>query len=409
MRSFPPEVPYLALMLFAIASVPSFAFNPALQPWSSVHRRQKRPCPFQFLKAESDNNVSSEPVRAAAGPKSESSSSRRRRSTSSTTGRRRSKSSANTGRRRTASPPAGQYAVASKRAPHQFDHTKEQARPFTCGKTEVAEQVPNEDAPVFPLPEGVAPGFDGEVISHDHIETTSLDDLFPGLGFSSLFASSKEFRTELRAAMREDIFDTTPAYASMSEKARKMLLLPDSSLQGSWKCRDGRWVRKDDKRSEQDEPRMTKLTEILTKFLGEDAPTGDEFMDIIGSLCGSSPSTHWIDIVGVQDRRIPHSWHQDTGRSPNGDTKTVLLAFPPEDNYNAVGVFSHVVKLEKERHAADDHPPNEPVVHTNMEIEDKYIVRPSFSEGREIIYYRDIDVLHSSPDVAYRASVMRFM
>ena len=352
----------------------------------------------------------------ASGPKADSSSTttRRRRSSASSLGRRRPAKSTSAGRRRTQAPAPGQYAVATKRAPHQFDHTKDKARPFVDGKTEIADQKCNEDAPAFPLPEGAAPGQDGDVISHEHIQSMSLDELFPGLSFSDMFASSTEFRTALRAAMREDIFDTTPAYAKMSEKARRMLLLPDSSLQGSWKCKDGRWERKGSANPEQDSGtgsahRMKKLTQILSKYLGAGAPTGDDFCDVIGSLCGSNPSTHWIDIVGVQDRRIPHSWHQDTGRSPNGDTKTVLLGFPPEDDHDSVGVFSHCVKLERERFALDDHPVSEPIVYPNLEIEEKYIIRPNFSKGKELICYRDVDVLHSSPDVAWRASVMRFM
>jgi len=387
---------------FAPNSVPSLLHAPQPRSRSVV----------RLLVAKKSGDVEpSETVAASAGPKAESTSStagRRRSSSSSSLGRRRHKA-VNEGRRRTPPPSPGQYAVATRRAPHQFDHTTEKARPFIDGKTEIAAQVANEDAPTFVIPEGIASGYDGDEISHQHVETTSLDNIFPGLGFSNLFASSKEFRTALRGAMREDIFDTTPAYASMSEKARRMLLLPDSSLQGSWKCKDGRWERKGGSDEEKDQPRMIALTKVLSKFLGEEAPSGDEFMDRIGSLCGSRPSTHWIDIVGVQDRRIAHSWHQDTGRSPSGDAKTVLLGFPPEDSYDAVGVFSHVIKLEKERHAAEDHPPNEPVVFTNMEVDEKYIVRPRFSEGGELIFYRDIDVLHSSPDVAYRASVMRFM
>ena len=157
---------------------------------------------------------------------------------------------------------------------------------------------------------------------------------------------------------------------------------------------------------------MLKLTEVLQRYLGANAPTGDEFMDTIGSLCGSTPSTHWIDIVGVLNRRVPHSWHQDTGRSPGGgDTRTVLLGFPACDDYDGVGVFSHVVKLKREQWAAEDHPPNEPVLYGALDgvVEESQIARPRFAEGREIVTYRDVDVLHSSPDVAYRASVMRFM
>ena len=300
-------------------------------------------------------------------------------------------------------------APPRQRAPHQFDHTLEDARPFVDGRTEAAGQVPNEDAPPLSIP-AAASSRDGDEILHEHVGSASLDGIFPGLGFSRRFASSGRFRTELRTALRADVFDTTPAYHSMSEKARRMLLLPDSSLQGSWRCGAGRWARKGGAGGGgEGGTRMTALTEVLRRHLGEGAPTGDEFLDGIGALCGSEPSTHWIDIVGVLDRRISHSWHMDTGRSRNGDTRTVLLAFPPEDDYDGVGVFSHIVKLERERHAADDHPPSEPVVFADLQVSEEHIVRPSFREGREIIYYRDIDVLHSSPDVAYRASVMRFM
>eukprot|EP00957_Ditylum_brightwellii_P116441 8881804-Ditylum_brightwellii.AAC.1 len=160
--------------------------------------------------------------------------------------------------------------------------------------------------------------------------------------------------------MREDIFDTTPTYHRMSDKARKMLLLPDSSLQGSWKCENGGWSFPSDGTEKEGQLRMKKLTSVLKQYLGTNAPTGDEFMDTIGSLCGPKPSTHWIDIVGVLDRRIPHSWHQDTGRSRNNNTRTVLFGVPPKDNYDGIGVFSHVVKLERERLASDTHPLNEP-------------------------------------------------
>ena len=153
---------------------------------------------------------------------------------------------------------------------------------------------------------------------------------------------------------------------------------------------------------------MLALTTVLRDELGAAAPTGDEFMDALGGLCGSSPQTHWIDIVGVLDRKIPHSWHLDTGRSPGGDTKTVCLGFPAIDCYEGVGVFSHFVKLEKEQWADENHPPNQPVLY-QCAIDEQYIVRPRFAAGREIIVYRDVDVLHSAPDVAYRSSVMRFM
>ena len=132
-------------------------------------------------------------------------------------------------------------------------------------------------------------------------------------------------------------------------------------------------------------------------------------MRTIGGLCGSELSTHWIDIVGITDRKISHSWHQDTGRSPNGDTRTVLLGFPKEDDYDGVSVFSHAVKLKYERVANEDHPRNEPVVYPGLEVDEEYIVRPRFARGSEIVMFRDINTLHSAPNVVYRASMMRFM
>jgi len=298
--------------------------------------------------------------------------------------------------------------VERKRAPHQFDHTKADARPFLeDAATFVKEQSPNEDAPSYIFPEEGDLSEKTEVVEGSHIVSMSLDDVFPNLDFSEKFCSTEEFRKQIRSSMREDIFDSTPTYAGMSEKARKMLLLPDSSLQGSWNCKQFTEGASDNEGGTN--IRMHKLTNVLKEYLGEEAPTGDEFMETIGKLCGSKPSTHWIDIVGITDRKISHSWHQDTGSSPGGDTMTVLLGFPKEDNYDGVGVFSHAVKLKHERLAPEGHPSNEPVIYPGLVVDDEYIVKPRFAKGSEIILFRDIDTVHSAPDVAYRASVMRFM
>jgi hypothetical protein len=265
------------------------------------------------------------------------------------------------------------------------------------------------------------------VIAHAHVETRSLDDLFPNLHCSAQFSTSLAFRTALRSAMRADMLDTTVTYHGLSEHARQILLLPDSSLQGSWQCcgtgGGDRWARRaagssndnDETNGQQQQqlPRMIRLTQVLKDYLGSNAPTGDEFMDTIGSLCGPAPTTHWMDIVGVVNRRVQHSWHQDTGRSEGNNAKTVLLGFPPTDNYDGVGVFSHIIRLQHEQWAVADHPLYQPVLYNDVaaldDVGDEYIMRPRFAPGRELILYRDVDVLHSSPDVAYRTSVMRFM
>jgi hypothetical protein len=237
-----------------------------------------------------------------------------------------------------------------------------------------------------------------------------------------LFWKHGTFREAIRQAMRQDIFYTTPAYAALSPKVASFMLDDDSSLQGSWNCiplndNDGVQVH--------GVMRMSRLTAVLQDRLGEDAPTGDEFMMKIGGLCGENPSMHWIDIIGVKDRILSHSWHQDCGRSypielldmdvedVAGHTLqeskfTVMLGFPIEDEYEGTGVFSHALKLKHECLAPHKHNINEPVLFEGS-VNEQYIVRPLFTIGREILRYRDIDTLHSAPDVAYRRSVMRFM
>lgn len=312
-----------------------------------------------------------------------------------------------------------------RRAPHQFDHTKADARPFLNidAGTYTKTQNPNDDAPVYVFScdnndDDTADQNTAKLIPPGtHIQTKSLDNLFPNLEFSFHFNSNSTFRNALRNAIREDIFDTTPSYANMSDKARRMLLLPDSSLQGSWNCNnkantDTIDVANGNEGGEKEQLRMRKLTQVLAAHLGPNAPTGDAFMTTIGNLCGSHPSTHWIDIVGIMDRKISYSWHQDTGRShhgADGTRKTVLLGFPREDNYDGTGVLSHAVKLKYERHAPMDHPINEPIVYPNLVVEDEFVVKPRYAMGHEIIMFRDVDILHSAPEVAYRASVMRFM
>ena len=301
-------------------------------------------------------------------------------------------------------PTSSRSSKGTIRAPHQYDHTKDVARPFLDDPVGYVKlQDPNEGAPTFQFDEEQLGG-ETSIEEGSHIQSYGFDEIFPEAGgeFSAKFCKNGDFRSAIRNAMREDVFDSTPSYSGLSEKARRMLLLPDSSIQGSWNCKQFA--------SEDGQCRMKKLTEVLKEYLGDDAaPSGDEFMETIGALCGSKPTTHWIDIVGVLDRKIPHSWHQDTGRSPNGVTKTVLLGFPKEDNYDGPGVFSHAVKLKYERVAPEDHPTNEPVVYPKLEVDDTYVVKPRFAEGSEIVVFRDIDILHSAPDVAYRSSVMRFM
>eukprot|EP00536_Pseudo-nitzschia_multiseries_P018006 jgi/Psemu1/293296/fgenesh1_pg.2041_\ len=281
-------------------------------------------------------------------------------------------------------------------------------------------------------------------------EYRSLDDLLDaakdssssslslpeGFSLSELFNSDEVFRNDLRSAIRLDVFETTPFYANLPEKARTVLLLPDSSLEGSWRIPEATSINDNDNddNSENNETatpnplRMKHTTRVLNAALEQHRSSsdrdeslssssssllsGDDLFRAIGSLCGSGASTHWIDIHGVQDRAIPHSWHLDAGRSPD-NCRTVLWGFPPENHYEGTGVFSHVVGLEE---PFDDLVGESILQHNRMEPvlfeghpPQRCVVRPGYASGRELLLYRDVDVLHSAPDVAYRTSVMRFM
>ncbi|KAL3934705.1 MAG: hypothetical protein SGBAC_009636 [Bacillariaceae sp.] len=273
------------------------------------------------------------------------------------------------------------------------------------GKAMSAVQDPNEGATPLNLQEAISNGnikclsegiqFD-QAVKTPAFESISLDDLFgKDAGLSARFNSDSKFREDLRSAIRQDIFDSTPFYATLSEKAASVLLLPDSSLEGSWRMPESM-------------DRMKNTTAVLAEALGASAPTGDELMKAIGDLCGAKPSTHFIDIYGVQDRAIGHSFHMDFGKSPLNTTQTVLWGWPREDDYDGCGVFSHVIPLEKECWAPADHPRMEPVLFAGS-FEDNNIVRPRYQPGKELLIYRDVDVVHSAPDVTYRTSVMRFM
>ncbi len=254
--------------------------------------------------------------------------------------------------------------------------------------------------------------------------TTSTTDL-EGFSLSSKFNADKDFRNDLRSAIRLDVFETTPFYANLPEKAKTVLLLPDSSLEGSWRIPE---IVADNKNEENCnggvvvvQQRMKHTTEVLNRALAEHFGgesggfrfTGDDLFEALGNLCGNGASTHWIDIYGVQDRPVNHSWHLDAGRSPQ-NCRTLLWGFPPQDNYCGTGVFSHIVSLQDPFGSTvdivDDSERSrmEPVLFEGT-VEDEYIFRPLYEPGKELLMYRDIDVLHSAPDVAYRTSVMRFM
>jgi len=293
------------------------------------------------------------------------------------------------------------------------------------------------------------------IIHRDHYETRSLDDLFPkkkSLGFSKKFNSCAPFRNELRDAMRRDIiFDSNaddaeninnqpPIYSRMTNEQKYQELAQNKPLIGNWKYDDD-----SDTTAITSSPiRMKTTTEILSRYLGPDAPTGDKFFEAIGSLCNSTQAPyHWTEVVGVAatqncklgDKTV-HAWHQDYGhlqdRKPIKQGQTtihghnddsidyhdsypyqsnnhVFFAFPYEDDYHGTGVFSHLIKLKHEQWAKPKGAlvPGKSIFYRGT-VPDRYIVRPRYVPGSELIIFRDTDVLHSTPDIQYRTSIMRF-
>lgn len=389
------------------------------------------------------------------------------------------------------------------------------------------------------------------IIRHKHYDTYSFDDLFPNINFSKTFNSCTEFRNELRYAIRCDmIFDVNaddnnndnndnntstttattrniqpPIYNYMSSEQRYDELSKDKPLIGYWRKQQNHKNNKNNANTDNDNEeetassapttiiRFTEITKVLNQYLvgsGENAvPTGDEFINAIGSLCNSistSTSTtaseyeddnndndtpyHWTDVVGVaatQNNKMgdktKHAWHQDYGHlqpqqsqsnGQNGNdndndndndttntitnkkqqylnNKHVFLGFPYENNFHGTGVLPHIIKLKYEQWSTveksifytatrgttnsttasngdnsndagdDDSDSNDDDGDISADTEEEeeeeqlqeqleeYIIRPKYIPGEiEIIIFRDIDVLHSSPDIQYRSSIMRF-
>ncbi|OEU13152.1 hypothetical protein FRACYDRAFT_242903 [Fragilariopsis cylindrus CCMP1102] len=325
-------------------------------------------------------------------------------------------------------------AVAAVTATVKREEEKSiQQQPFD-GKKLSAAQLSNLDAPSFDLRSAMLSTSSSSSSSLNNIG--NLHCVTPGIRCYNEVENENHQQqnrvissNDLRSAIRLDVFETTPFYANLPKKASSVLLLPDSSLEGSWRIPT--MAGNPSSRI----PRMKHTTRVLKEafqqydeeFGGCSSSRidfdGDDLFRRIGEICGNGASTHWIDIYGVQNKKINHSWHLDAGISPN-DCQTVLWGFPPENDYHGTGVFSHIIPLDHEfndivnmnddDNAGVENTPTrarhrmEPILYEGT-VDEKYIVRPSYESGKELLIYRDVDVLHSAPDVTYRASVMRFM
>ena len=204
----------------------------------------------------------------------------------------------------------------------------------------------NEEAEAYPVPAHLAT----DRITHTHIQFHGFDTLFPGSNLAELFDTNSTFREAIRMAAREDLFvndDTLPPCANYALKDSQ------STLMSSWRrVNDYHHLTQVFELYHVTNIVMSTTTTTSTTTIESTTPitttpistpsfattttptdgpwlTGPHFMSTLSSLCGNSPYVFgsWIDIVGVKNKRIHHSWHQDSGL----EQRTVMVGFPPSD------------------------------------------------------------------------------
>lgn len=222
----------------------------------------------------------------------------------------------------------------------------------------------------------------------EHVTFFGLEELFPETGLQEVFNSNSEFRTGIRQAMRDDLF---VADDSMSDAANASISSLSSSLMVNWK---------------NSKTGYAALSELFSKH-GVTKLSGESFIQTLGGLCGAESHGSLIDITSTGRRQERHSWHQDSGL----EKFTVMLGFPPESNWEGVGVFSHSVKLS--HRLRQDGEEGQIIEWEDFMVGDELPVevigRPEFRAGQEVMVYCDATHIHSAPDMTQRESVWRFM
>jgi len=249
-----------------------------------------------------------------------------------------------------------------------------------------------DDVEVYEVPERLRRPESGRNV--EFVEYKSLDELFPGSGLADAFHADAEFRTDIRRAMRDDLFVPDE---SLSEERNAAMRSLSSSVHVNWfESRTG----------------YAALTECFARrgVLLD----GETFIKTLGGLCREPCHGTLIDIASIGKQKIRHSWHQDSGY----ERFTVMMGFPssvPNEDVGlppGVGVFTHAVKLS---HALVQPNAEGSVIQWENyqpyegDFDAKYIARPEFRRNQEVMVYCDAHHVHSAPDVANREAVWRFM
>jgi hypothetical protein len=249
-----------------------------------------------------------------------------------------------------------------------------------------------DDVEVYEVPERLRrPESERNV---EFVEYKSLEELFPGSGLADAFHADAEFRTDIRRAMRDDLFVPDE---SLSEERNAAMRSLSSSVHVNWfESRTG----------------YAALSECFARR--GVSLDGETFIKTLGGLCREPCHGTLIDIASIGKQKIRHSWHQDSGY----ERFTVMMGFPssvPNEDVGlppGVGVFTHAVKLS---HALVQPNAEGSVIQWENyhpyegDFDAKYIARPEFRRNQEVMVYCDAHHVHSAPDVSNREAVWRFM
>jgi len=225
-----------------------------------------------------------------------------------------------------------------------------------------------------------------------------LDQLFPDVPqLGAAFNGNAGFRRHVREVMRCDLFRPVPKLtAEVNSELRELfidLTKPHVKAPLTEAEEDG-------------QRKMRPLPQLTEVFAAHSLPlAGEAFVQRLLALGGLAESGQFSDLVGKPHEG--HRWHQDHG----DDRYTVMLGFPPEDNFQGVGVFSHVVRLShplRRPETSQGWVAGTPIV-VRIPEPKECLLRPLYRPGQEVLVYRDSACLHSTPDAVHREALWRFM
>eukprot|EP00966_Prymnesium_polylepis_P192833 4469453-Prymnesium_polylepis.1 len=211
-----------------------------------------------------------------------------------------------------------------------------------------------------------------------------LRDLF-GQEMEDAFSQCSTFRSELRGCAK----DVKALYAIGTEAWKNLSPDVDAKLH------------------------REHLSEVLRATLGSGgaAVTADDFVGAFATLCGEGRRGEFTAFEDPPPVANAIEWHQDW--DPPFQCMTVMLGFPLADNFEGIGILPEVVRLSHqvsmEALQCEHYPITaringrkdmfaaEVAAAEGLGVTNTHLVLSQFGRGRELLVYRDADVLHRSP------------